>query len=201
MSMMRGLLGLTSALLLGACVPNNVRQDDVALFDLGDAPVAWNAPLLIGVDVLAPSWLGTPAMQYRLAYAEAAATRRRAFAENRWAAPPAELIEQALRRRAMAAAGREDALGCRLRIDLDEFVQIFDAVRSSRVVLSLRASLASRNNDVVATRAFSLERAAASADAAGGVTAATAAVQGLTGELAAWISSEKSALAARCGKP
>ena len=200
MSMMRGLLVLTSALLLGACVPNNVRQDDVALFDLGDAPVAWNAPMLSGVDVLAPSWLGTPAMQYRLAYAEAGAPRRRAFAENRWAAPPAELIEQALRRRAMAAAGREDALGCRLRIDLDEFVQVFDAARSSRVVLSLRASLVSRNNDVVANRAFSLERGAASADAAGGVAAAMAAVQGLTGDLAAWISGEKSALVIRCGR-
>jgi cholesterol transport system auxiliary component len=198
---MQGWLVLAAALLLGGCVPNNVRQDDAALFDFGEAAAPWNAPALRGVDVVAPSWLGTPAMQYRLGYAEAA--RRRAYVESRWAAPPAELIEQALRRRALAPAtaagvGDDGALGCRLRIDVDEFVQAFDTAQSSRVVLALRASLVSRNEQPVASRAFALERPAASADAHGGVVAAAAVVQGLTGEVAAWIAGEKSALATRC---
>lgn len=197
---MQGLLVLAAALLLGGCVPNNVRQDDAALFDFGEAAAPWNAPALRGVDVVAPSWLGTPAMQYRLGYADS--SRRRAYVESRWAAPPGELIEQALRRHALAAAGtgNDGALACRLRVDLDEFVQAFDSARSSRVVLALRASLVSRNEQPVASRAFALERPAASADARGGVAAAAAVVQGLTGEVAAWIAGEKSALATRCLK-
>lgn len=205
MCLRRGLSGPMSALmlvlLLGGCVPNNVRQDDGALFDLGEPSPPWHAPALLGVDVLAPSWLGTSAMQYRLAYlGNGEGARRRAYADSRWAAPPAELIEQALRRHALVAGGKGEALGCRLRLDLDEFVQTFDAAQKSRVVLALRASLTSRNSETVARRGFALERAAISADAGGGVAAAAAAVQGLTGDLATWIASEKSALVTRCGK-
>lgn len=200
-TVMRGMLVLTAALLLGGCVPNNVRQDEAAVFDLGETAGPWTAPLLRGVDVAAPSWLGGAGMQYRLAHVHAA--RRLAYADSRWAAPPAELIELALRRRAVASSRSGGALtiDCRLRIDLDEFVQTFDSAQSSRVVLALRARLVSRNEQPVASRAFMLERAAASADARGGVAAATAAVQGLGGELSEWLAAlagEKSALVTRC---
>lgn len=43
----------------------------------------------------------TPAMQYRLAYAEP--ERRQAYAGSRWAAVPAELIEQVVVRRTSRA--------------------------------------------------------------------------------------------------
>lgn len=195
MGMMRGLCGLTLALLLAGCVPNNMRQVDAAVFGFGDPVGGWAAPTLRGVDVAAPSWLGTAAMQYRLDHSEAA--RRRAYADSRWAAPPAELLEQALRRRALAATSGP-ALGCRLRVDLDEFVQAFANDQSSRIVLAVRATLLSRNEQAVASRAFALERPAASADARGGVAAAAAAVQGLASDLAGWITAEKSALATRC---
>ena len=194
--MMRGLTALTIALLLAGCVPNNVRQDDMATFDLGEPLGGWAAPALRGVDVATPSWLGGAAMQYRLDYSEAA--RRRVFAESRWAAPPGELIEQALRRRALAG-GSGAALPCRLRVDLDEFAQVFEAKQSSRVVLAVRANLLSRNEQAVASRGFAIERPAG-ADARGGVAAASLAVQELSAKLAGWIEAEKSALATRCDK-
>lgn len=196
MAMMRGLFGLTLALLLAGCVPNTVRQGDAAVFDFGEAAGGWNAPTLRGVEVAAPSWLGSAAMQYRLNYSDAA--RRLGYADSRWAAPPAELIEQALRRRALAAGASGERNACRLRVELDEFVQVFDAAQSSRIVLAVRATLLSRNEKAVASRAFALERPSASADARGGVAAAAAAVQGLASDLAGWIVAEKSALATRC---
>jgi cholesterol transport system auxiliary component len=202
MTTMRSLLAVALALLAAGCVPNNVRND-AAVFDFGATAPAWPAPLLRGVDVVAPSWLNTSAMQYRLAQADAA--RRHAYTESRWTAPPAELLEQALRRQALAASGEANAttLGCRLRVDLDELVQTFDSPQSSRVVLAVRANLMSRDERTLASRSFTLERAAASADARGGVAAAAAAVQGLTGELAGWVagmSAGKSALATRCSE-
>jgi len=191
---MRAFLLIVTALALAGCVPNNVRQGDAAVFDFGEGEGGWNAPSPRGVDVVAPVWLGSAAMQYRLAYSEPA--RRRAYVDSRWAAAPAELLEQELRRRALA--GGTAASACRLRVDIDEFAQVFASEQSSRIVLAVRAMLLSRNEQVVASRAIKLERPAASADARGGVAAAAAAVQGLAGELAGWIAQEKSALAARC---
>ncbi len=191
---MRILLSLLAALALAGCVPNNVRQTEAAVFDIGTAAGGWAAPALQRIDVAAPSWLGTAAMQYRLAYSEG--TRRRAYADSRWAAPPAELLERALRRRAVAAAG-EPMLACRLRIELDEFVQVFDAPQTSRVVIAVRARLVSRFEQPLLGRSFGVERPAGS-DARGGVAATAVAVEELGNQLAAWVAAEKSVLATRC---
>jgi cholesterol transport system auxiliary component len=191
--MMRILLSLLAVLTLAGCVPNNVRQNEAAVFDFGASATGWAAPPLQRVDVAAPSWLGTTAMQYRLAYNDGA--RRRAYVESRWAAPPAELLEQALRRRAVAAGGAA-ALPCRLRLELDELVQTFDAPQASRLVLAARARLMCRGEQAQAGRSFTVERPAGS-DAPGGVAAAAAAVQELGNQLAAWVAAEKSALATR----
>jgi cholesterol transport system auxiliary component len=192
--MMRMGLVVAAALFLGGCVPNNVRQTEAAVFDIGTAAGGWPAPSLRNLDVAAPSWLGTTAMQYRIAYSEG--TRRRAYADSRWAAPPAELLERALRRRAVAAAG-EPMLACRLRIELDEFVQAFDAPQTSRIVIAVRARLVSRSEQLLLARSFSVERPAGS-DARGGVAATAVAGDELGNQLAAWVAAEKSALATRC---
>jgi cholesterol transport system auxiliary component len=192
--MMRMGLVVAAALFLGGCVPSNVRQTEAAVFDIGAPGGGWSAPSLRNLDVAAPSWLGTAAMHYRLAYSEG--TRRRAYADSRWAAPPAELLERALRRRAVAA-GVEPMLACRLRIELDEFVQAFDTPQSSRVVIAVRARLVSRFEQPLLGRSFGVERPAGS-DARGGVAATSAAVEDLGSQLAAWVAAEKSALATRC---
>ena len=191
--MMRMVLSLAAVLLLAGCAPNTVRQNEAAVFDFGVAAAGWAAPALQRIDVAAPSWLGTPAMQYRLAYTDGA--RRRAYADSRWAAPPAELLEQALRRRAVAAGG-EAALPCRLRLELDELVQTFDSPQASRLGLAVRAALICHGEQTLAARSFAVERPAGS-NAQGGVAAAAAAVEELGKQLAAWVTAEKSALATR----
>lgn len=173
------LLSAVAAILAG-CAGGGARPVAVAHYDLGTAPPVAGAQALMlrGIDVQAPSWLGTPAMQYRLAYAEPG--RRLGYAESRWAAPPAELLEAALRRR--IASGETDlaSAGCRLRIDLDEFIQVFDAPDASRALVEARVLLmAPRSDQLLARRAISLSRPAPQADARGGV----AAFGELTGEL------------------
>ena len=74
-----------------------------------------------------------------------------------------------------------------LQIELEEFSQVFDAAASSRGVVVARASLVSNAKRVlVAQRSFSIERAAASADAEGGVRALTAAGGELIDAIVAW---------------
>lgn len=186
---------LLSVLLLAGCA-GNTRQTESARFDLGTVAPTWRPAGLavVGAEVAAPSWLAGPALQYRLLHADP--LRRQAYTESRWAAPPAELVERALNRQPGPAAG------CRLRLDIDELIQVFDAPAASRVLLEVRGALvAPRGEAILARRAFALVRPAPSADARGGVAAAAAALEGLAGELAGWLGEtarETPALADRC---
>lgn len=195
---MRFVLPVIAALALAACT-GNIRQAEMASFDLGAAAIAWKpADLpLRDVEVAAPSWLGGSALQYRLLYADA--MRRQAYAESRWAAPPAELLARALNRQTQMASGPG---GCRLRLDLDELVQVFATPTASSLQLDIRATLlASRGDSPLLRKAFSVVQPALNADARGGVAATGSAVQVLAGELSAWLAQaarENPALAERC---
>jgi cholesterol transport system auxiliary component len=176
---MRSFASLLAVLLLGACLVQPARQVEVARFDFGAAPAGPGASVGVsGVDVLSPSWLSGAAMQYRLRYAEPA--RRYDYADSRWVAPPAELLRQALEHR-LAGAGR-----CRLQIEIDEFVQVFEAPTQSRVVLAGRATLQS-GPAVLAHRKLALAEPAATADARGGVAATAILVGRLGDEMASWL--------------
>jgi cholesterol transport system auxiliary component len=189
---------LTIVLALGGCVGSPTKSIEVAQYDLGSSATQSNPPALAlrGIDVQAPSWLGTPAMQYRLSYANA--ERRQAFAESRWAAPPSELLEVSLRRQLVATATGS----CRLRLELDEFAQVFDAPGVSRSVLEARASLvAGKGDQVLARRTISLNKAAASADARGGVGAFAGLALETGKNLTEWLatlSTNQAALVAPC---
>lgn len=179
---MRMPLPVVFALALSACA-GNVRQQERAVFDLGPAAIVWQADALPlrRVEVAAPSWLATSAIHYRLLYAEP--ERRLAYTESRWAAPPAELVERALNRQPAAHAG-----GCRLRLDIDEWVQVFDDPQRSSVVLELRATLLPMHGEeALARKAFAVAQAAPSADARGGVQAGTAAVRMAAGAVGGWL--------------
>lgn len=188
---------LLAVVALAAC-GGGIRPAPSAQYDLGTASVVWQPqrPPLRGIAVAAPSWLGGRDIHYRLLYADP--LRRQAYAEGRWAAPPAELIERALSRQARGAG-----TGCTLRLELDELAQVFDAPQASRTLLEVRASLvAPERAALLARKAFALAAPAPSADARGGVAAAAAAVQALGGELGAWLEHlvrENPALAQRCG--
>ncbi len=192
---MRVLLLLT-VLLLAAC-GGNVRQAEPETYDLGSVAIVWKpADLAVtGVSAQGPAWLATPAISYRLLYAGDMA--RNAYAESRWAAPPPDLIERALNRQTPASGE-----GCRLRLDVDELIQVFDTPQASRTLLDARATLfAPAGETILARRAFSIARPAPSADARGGVAGAVAAVQALGGELKAWLADTaraKPAIAQRC---
>lgn len=199
---MKRLMIACAVLLLAACAGGGTKTAAVARYDLGTAPRANGAQALAlrGIDVSAPSWLGTPAMQYRLAYADVG--RREIYAESRWAAPPAELLEVALRRRIVAGESDPGSAGCRLRIDLDEFVQVFDAPQSSRAVVEARIILqAPRGDQPLARHSLSLSKPASGADAKGGVAAFSALAGDLGSDVAAWLATlakDNPALTGRC---
>ena len=107
--------------------------------------------------------------------------------------PPSALLGQRLRAgiaRASKAAVFAPADGVRvdytLRLELDEFSQVFDAADKSRAVLQLRASLI-RNRAVVAQQSFSIEQPAATANAEGGVRALIAASDTAGNSLIDWL--------------
>ncbi len=177
---MRWLAWMTATLLSG-CMASPVQPPE-GRFDFGPRSAAAVADTgVTRVDITAPSWLASNAMQYRLLYADAA--RRLAYAESRWAAPPTELLKQALEQQLAANGGGR----CRLRVELTEFIQTFDSPVSSRFLLEARATLV-QDQDILASRTFSETQAAPTADARGGVAAASLAGRELGNALAGWLS-------------
>lgn len=138
------------------------------------------------LEVVPAPWLASNAIQYRLTYAQA--TRRQFFLESRWAAQPAQLMEVAIKRSMKANQTAVATSGCRLRIDLDEFAQVFEAEGVSQGVVETRAVLlAPRTDQLVASRSFAVVRPALSADAVGGVMALREGVLQLNVELLDWL--------------
>lgn len=179
---MRMLMVALGCLLLAACGGGAGRRIEMAVYDL-EVPIASAAPVAVSlldrVEVRAPSWLAATSMQYRLAVEPG---RRHGFADSRWAGPPAELLEGVLKRRLLAAAGQ-----CRLRLDLEEFVQVFDASGDSRARLALGASLLSaRGESKLLVRRFELELPAGR-NAAAGAAAFAELNEGLASAIAQWL--------------
>ncbi len=179
---------LLSAFLLTACVGSPPRQTEIARHDLGDPEGRWPATgvAISRVDVRVAAWLDSPAQLYRLSYADP--LTRHNYAENRWVAPPGELLERWLQRRILSGQGAGIASGCRLVLWLDELEQRFDAPRSSQVVLDVRASLQPLRGDaILAQQEFHMVEVASTPDARGGVQATRTGAAALAGELAKWL--------------
>lgn len=181
---------ILSAFLLAACVGNPPRQQEIVRHDLGDLSGAWSSPgfPVAAVAVRAAPWLETADQAYRLAYAEP--LRRRAYAESRWAALPAELIERFLNRRIVFGQSDFAGAGCRLELTLDELEQRFDSPTASAVVLEARAILhPPRGKVLVSKRAFAIRHPAPTPDARGGAEATRAAAAALADEIGVWLGS------------
>ena len=186
---MRGWLVILSCLLLAACYPPGKRggAEALAIYDLGPSVVTAASPTRFGdvaIEVRAPLWMDGLGINYRLAYAEPA--RLRDYTRARWAGPPAQLVEQRLIRRLGARPAGQGGTACVLRIDIDEFAQVFSDPRSSRGHLQGRAQLLDRRRLLLQSHDFRIETAAPTADSRGGVTALTAAIDQLGSELVAW---------------
>ncbi len=73
-----------------------------------------------------------------------------------------------------------------LRVELEEFSQVFDSPQASRGVAHARATLVRGGRALAAQKNFVVEKPAPGADAAGGAQALAAAADQLVGEILAW---------------
>jgi len=163
------------------------------------------APLILD-QVQASSALDSNALLYRLAYVDA--QQLRPYAHARWSMSPPQLVRQRLREqlgqaRALLEPGAvfspakgaapDAATGVTpptLRLELEEFSQLFESPNRSVGLLRLRATLtqASPTGDaLLAQRSIVVQRPAPSADAAGGVQALRLATDAAAQELAQWL--------------
>ena len=193
--MLRALLLLALALLAGCSVGPQTHYG-FASYDFGlpragkDATPRLQQDLLVA-ELSAPGWMDNSGIYYRLAYQDP--TRPQAYAHSRWVMPPAALLGRKLRARiagASTAAVFTPADAVRadytLRLDLEEFSQVFEAADKSRAVVRLRATLV-RGRAIVAQQDFGVERAAPSANAEGGVRALIAASDEAGSTLIDWL--------------
>ena len=163
-------------------------------------------PTLALGEVQASTALDNLALVYRLGYSDS--QQLRPYAQARWSMPPAQLLRQRLRealgqRRAVVnlADGVLPAPGTLvLRLELEEFSQLFESAGHSVAVLRLRATLAqvaAGGDSLVAQRSFVAQQPSTSADAAGGVRALTVAADAVVEQLEQWVQQTQGNLPAR----
>jgi len=190
---MRRLAPIAAALALAACVSNPPQTP--AEYDFGPGAAAREEPPRLRREitvaaVTAPAWLDSPVIVYRLAYRDA--SQPRSYVESRWVARPAELFTAQLRQRLAATTGSGvlvPADGVRtavtLRVELQEFSQVFDAPDRSRALVRVRGVLVAEGR-LVAHTSFSTDQPAPSADAAGGARALALAADAAIDQLIGW---------------
>jgi cholesterol transport system auxiliary component len=208
---------LAAALLGGCALPDKPKR--AALYDFGpgelvSAPVAPATPAAAAAGTLRPALaplalddigtaggvLDSQALLYRLAYADA--RQLRPYAQARWSMPPAQLLGQRLRERlgqqravfnareGVALNRSQNARLPLLRLELQEFSQLFSAPGASVGLIRLQATLLEMTptgEKLIAQRTVMVQRPAPSADAAGGVRALTAAADAAIEELVPWL--------------
>ena len=178
----------------------------IAVYDFGPgvtAPQVSNrmAPLppLLLMDAEAASALDGTAVLYRLGYADA--QQLRPYAQARWSMPPAQLLRQRLRellgqRRSVLSPVDAVVPGTlALRLELEEFSQLFDSTQSSAGLVRVRATVSRFGNPPkpVAQTSFVVQRPADSADAKGGVQALAQASDALVLQVDQWLQQVASA--------
>jgi len=175
----RRVLAAALVVALAACAGGGGTNDPGHAYDLGiEAPEA-RMPALELRDVRALQPFDGVTMYYRLAYRDGAEVA--AFAQSRWAAPPAELV-----RRQLARATRHGTPRCALEVELQEFSQVFEAEGRSMALLELVARLSTADNHNE-TRTLRISESDAGSNAAQGARAMQRAVASAVAELASWI--------------
>ena len=162
------------------------RPAPYVTYDLGIAAADGEAPRLApaSLDVRAPSWLASSAMQYRLDYRQPAS--RDSYAESRWAGHPSEMLRHVLN--GELQVGLASAYGCRLRLELEEFTQVFESEERAHALVAVQARLiAPREELTLATHRFAIRTPANAPDARGGVDAHRSGVRVLAEALRNWL--------------
>ncbi len=201
---MKKILLFTIVLLTGCAIAPHT-QIPVAMYDFGlQSPTDASAASVISdqsqlrvsllvAEATAPIGLNSQAIQYRLAYHNPAQTHN--YANSRWAAAPTALLTQKIRNHITAvtnngviSAGDGVRADYTLRLELEEFSQVFDTIEQSHAVVRLRASLVERGTrTLLAQRSFSMEQVAPTANVTGAVHALAVASDKLTRELIDWL--------------
>lgn len=169
--------------------------------DQAVVPTSAQRPPLVLADVQSPGLPeGLSSMYYRLAYANG--QELRPYQNARWSQPPAQLVQQRLRARLggqRALLGSQDSVSlpaknlpvATLRVDVEEFSQVFDSATSSKGLVQLRASLIGAQtrvgNILLGQQVFSARVPAATADAAGGAKALAAATDEALAQMNRWL--------------
>ncbi len=190
-----------TALLTACALPSAPPR--AVVYDFGPGaltiqPTNRMAPLppLALADVEANAALDSTALLYRLAYADALVLRP--YAQARWSMAPAQLVRQRVRehlslRRAVLNPGESVAAGAipvALRLELEEFSQLFESTTASAGLVRLRATVLQSGGSgekLIGQKTFVVQSPAPSADAAGGARALTAATDAAVLELDQWL--------------
>jgi ABC-type uncharacterized transport system auxiliary subunit len=142
-------------------------------------------------EVRAPLWFDSLGIGYRLLYADP--SRLRDYTRARWAGPPAQLVQQRLMQKLPLVPHGQARTRCVLRIEIDEFSQLFAAPGESRGVLQGRLIALDRSRGKVDWRDLRIEKPAPSGDSLGAVLALTATVDALAVEIVGWEREERAA--------
>jgi cholesterol transport system auxiliary component len=177
--------------LLGGCAAGARNAPPSVVYDFG-LPAArlaagggWSG---LALEVRSPPWFDSLKVDYRLAYDDP--LKLRDYSASRWAGAPGVLLAQRLAQQlGTASAGGSGGTGaaCLLRIDLQEFSQVFDSPQKSRAVMQAGVRLIDGKRQLLAERTLAVEMPALSADAQGGVNALVAASSDFGGQLANWL--------------
>lgn len=176
---------LVAGLLAVACANPGRGRGEVATYDLaGAAPLsaeALSAHAGLALDVRVPAWLDGSAIVYRLDYADP--QRVHHYARARWAGPLSPMLQQRLRRSLAIAPG---GAPCTVRIDIDEFAQIFAAESASRAEVRGEVLLYGKGAQLRARLPLHVAQPAGG-DAASGVRALAAASDTMATTVANWL--------------
>ncbi|MEJ8845690.1 ABC-type transport auxiliary lipoprotein family protein [Variovorax rhizosphaerae] len=201
-----------AAVLLGICAvlagcgalpdkPSRVVMYDFGPGDTAPAPAAAPSLPTIALTELEtnPRLDGTQIL-YRLGYADA--NELRPYGQARWSMAPTQMVRQRIRnglsQRRLVLNAEENASMTStegkapdtLRVTVEEFSQVFDTPSSSVGLVRLRATLvtgAPGGDRVRGQKTFTVQRPAATADAAGGVKALAAATDAAVNDIVQWV--------------
>ena len=189
---------VAAALLLGACgsLPLPDKPVRPEFYDFG--PISsQHASTPTGVPIALAQFessraLDSTRMVYRLAYSDAQVPHP--YAHARWSMPPAQLLYQRVRSvlaetHPIVFVG-EGYARIELRVELDEFSQVFDSTSQSHGLVRAHVTALAPNNRgdrLMGQRSFAVQVPAPTADAPGGVKALTQASEQISRDIAQWV--------------
>ena len=201
---------LISVLALAAGCSVIDKPARATMYDFGPGALSTQAMATVAAPALPPlaiadiatsgGALENQAVLYRLGYLDD--QQLRPYSQARWTMPPAQLVRQRLRERlsqqrvvlnareGVALNRSQNTHLMMLRLELEEFSQLFSAPDASTGLVRLHATLVEitpAGERLVAQRNLAAQRPATSLDAAGGVRALTAATDAAIDELDAWL--------------